>query len=288
MHQRFSIVDMGQQAGYPRCLRLIQNARSVSNPARTRQSTDVDQITGVDIFDRDSRHVMAADVVREFHHRTWNLNASFRHYRRDDQVKPEKFHLINSRFLADGVDAGRWGALVGEYKSLLLPGGWLQAVEVDWMFRSGHDRNGRNLPHLQAWLNEYNRAQSLFMNKNPGVALDLQRLLTAARFDRIHRQIHQIPVGGWMDAKGVCGISDAIVMKVYADIATRCDARQPHGGRRVRHARLFFFDSVQPTWKESSGARSDDPRGSKRNRNAGVTDLLPSISTLHSALGSSC
>lgn len=159
--------------------------------------------TGVDIFDRqnsrgeedDSDESSAErDVgVQEFIKKRWNLNASFQLPPIGGQLMRETFHLINSRFLSDGIDAIRWPGLMREYLELLKPGGWVQMVEVDWSFQSD---SGVDLPNLEEWWNTYSRALHR-MGKDPVVARSLRQRLSGAGFVRVDGSFRQVPVGGW-------------------------------------------------------------------------------------------
>lgn len=129
----------------------------------------------------------------------WNLNASFRLAPAEDELNPERFDLINSRFLADGIDETRWPALIAEFKALLKPSGWLQLVEVDWTFQSD---NGTRLPRLEAWWEHYSRALRR-MQKKPTVARQLHSMLRNAGFQGTREQVYNVPIGNWPPGKQV-------------------------------------------------------------------------------------
>ena len=128
----------------------------------------------------------------------WNLNASFR-TSQDPDLRPETFHLINSRFFVDGINTGRWDTYVRELRSLLKPGGWLQMVEVHMLFQSD---SGRTTTYLDRWYQMYQRCLTS-MGKDPRVGRQLQRLLTDAGFDHIHHTVHRLPMGGWIEGTSV-------------------------------------------------------------------------------------
>lgn len=161
------------------------------------------QYTGVDIIDReiardehpdsgedeegDSGDVDAAGFIKI----RWNLNASFRRCR--DFPNPGVFHLINSRFLADGIKASRWRSLITEYMQLLAPGGWLQMVEVRWLFQSSY---GTTLPHLEAWWNAY--ADALHRTqRNARIGRNLLDLVRGSGFQNVTQDNLQVPAGAW-------------------------------------------------------------------------------------------
>lgn len=115
------------------------------------------------------------DGIVQFEKKRWNLNASFR-TSRDEDLRPETFHLINSRVLTDGINANRWPDYVKELKSLLKPGGWLQMVEVHCLFQSD---NGQDRPFLERWWQYYQDTMTR-MGKNPRVAMLLGDLMRNA------------------------------------------------------------------------------------------------------------
>lgn len=159
------------------------------------------KFTGVDIFDRQTSHAEddsdgddeeRNDAVQEFIRKQWNLNAPF------GRAPWKTFHLINSRFLSDGIDRSRWPVLMTEYWSLLSPGGWVQMVEVDWSFQSD---NGTRLPNLEAWWNAYREALQQ-MGKDPIIARNLCHRLRNAGFERVTGNQISVPIGGWQ--RGMC------------------------------------------------------------------------------------
>ena len=125
----------------------------------------------------------------------WNLNASFRDDRSEDRLRPESFDLINSRYLAEGINASRWQSYVRELKQLLKPGGWLQMVEIQFPFQSSSGL----LPvdsFLGRWWQWYSWALQS-MDKNIRIGRELGQLLTAQNFQHIRSVTRDLPVGGW-------------------------------------------------------------------------------------------
>lgn len=158
------------------------------------------QCVGLDIFtgdgngsDSDDEGSDRDDIIVEFERKRWNLNASFR-TSRDPDLQPERFHLINSRFLVDGIHASRWESYVKELKSLLEPRGWLQMVEAHMLFQSD---SGREAVFLQRWWQWYERALYT-MQKQPRIGQQLGNLMRHAGFDNVETSVHRLPIGGWM------------------------------------------------------------------------------------------
>jgi hypothetical protein len=189
---------------------------------RSRQIAKPPQFAGVDIFDRDNIQSDQADsdeeveeengedneeVHEEVHEELteelntvddsgidklrWNLNEPLYEAR----LEREQFNLINSRFLADGINEDRWCSLVRDCWWLLVPGGWLQMVEPVWAFQS---YLGQDLPCLEAWWNHYAEALRL-MQKNARVGRDLLQHMRNAEFQSIWSEARNVPASGWKD-----------------------------------------------------------------------------------------
>lgn len=141
------------------------------------------QCVGIDIYTGEGNSEEDSDEedsgeegVALFVKKRWNLNASFK-TSRDPDLRPETFHLINSRFLTDGLNAGRWQEYVKELKDLLKPGGWLQMVETHNLFQSD---SGQTPAFLERWWQYYQDTMTR-MGKNPRVGPTLGVLMTTAR-----------------------------------------------------------------------------------------------------------
>lgn len=104
------------------------------------------QVIGIDIFtgkgnngDGESESPEDSDSeeegIEEYIKTRFNMNAPFRE-ERTGCLRPEKFHLINSRLLIDGIDAARWPSYVKDLKAVLCPSGWLQMVEFHPLVQS--------------------------------------------------------------------------------------------------------------------------------------------------------
>jgi SAM-dependent methyltransferase len=148
---------------------------------------DTAQIFGIDIYERRTD-------VQLFQKRRWNLNGPFviAPFRRE--VWPGTFDLINSRFLADGINESRWKPLIKEYWQLLKPGGWLQMAEGQWTFRS---QSNVDLPALKVWSDAYFGALRQ-MQKNLLIASDMEHLMRRySGFERVEKTVHQISIGEW-------------------------------------------------------------------------------------------
>jgi hypothetical protein len=141
-----------------------------------------------------------SDAVQELDKIRWNLNAHFRDAPSKHDLKPEEFDLINSRFLADGINKERWKPLVEEYKKLLRPGGWLQMAEAQWLFRS---QSGQDLPALKEWSKKYYEGLSL-MRKAPDIARQLERIVRWEGFERVSATTHDIHLEGWRPGTHGC------------------------------------------------------------------------------------
>ena len=110
-------------------------------------------------------------------------------------MKPETFDLVNSRLLAEGINADRWPSYIKELRQVLKRGGWLQMVEVQLHFQSSTGRLSDN-SNLTRWWQWYTHGMQL-MNKNARIARDLGGLLTAEGFENVRSLSLDLPIGGW-------------------------------------------------------------------------------------------
>ncbi|CAK4033396.1 Hypothetical predicted protein [Lecanosticta acicola] len=163
-------------------------------------------IVGVDIFtgngdggDTDSED--ESDGPDNWIRKRWNLNASFK-TSGDMHLRPDTFNLINSRFLADGINADRWESYIKELKAMLEPGGWLQMVEVSMCFQSDSGLLCADNSFLARWWQWY-RAALIAMNKHPAVGQELGSRMRDAGFERIQADMHRLPIGDWMAGKAM-------------------------------------------------------------------------------------
>ncbi|KAK5721781.1 hypothetical protein LTR15_006373 [Elasticomyces elasticus] len=160
-------------------------------------------VKGVDIFlgkdsDDEEEDEDEDDGVEEFRKKRWNLNAPFNQDRDEDHLRREEFNLVNSRFLAEGIDTNRWQPYIRELKELLEPGGWIQLVELDLRFQSD---NGRLDPNdgapLVVW-NDWYRQTMLHRNKDPRVGQRLHQYLQVAGFQQIYGgRPQRLEIGSW-------------------------------------------------------------------------------------------
>ncbi|GAB7362935.1 hypothetical protein MBLNU230_g3233t2 [Neophaeotheca triangularis] len=157
------------------------------------------QVTGVDIFvsDGEDEDEAEADESTEeyFIKKRWNLNAPFRQDKRPQHLRPESFHLINSRLLAEGINRDRWSPYVGELKKLLEPGGWLQMLELRMLFQSNNNSIPDDSP-LRRWSEWYDVAMSR-MNKESRIGSRLHALMAEHDFEAVRSEIFDLPIGTW-------------------------------------------------------------------------------------------
>ena len=145
------------------------------------------------------------EPVQEYKKKVWNLNVAFRDdpAPEPDKFKQQSFDLINSRLLADGINADRWSRYIADLYNLLTRGGWLQMVEVVLQFQ---DRNGRlpqNDSPLTRWWDVYKSALLENMNKEPRIGPRLYGLVRDRGFVNVTQLSYDLPIGGWksgMDA----------------------------------------------------------------------------------------
>lgn len=150
------------------------------------------------------------DPVQEYVKKRWNLNASFRDDRSEDRLRPESFDLINSRYLAEGINTDRWPSYVRELRHLLKPGGWLQMVEIQFPFQSASGL----LPDescLTQWWQWYSWALHR-MGKNVRIGRELGQLLTAQGFQHVRPVSRDVPIGDWDPGSFPSAMSPKLLM----------------------------------------------------------------------------
>lgn len=158
-------------------------------------------VTGIDVFtgqgnsddDEDEDEQDNEYGIESFIRKRWNLNIPFRQDTSSDRLRPETFDLINSRMLADGINANRWETYVRELCALLKPNGWLQMVELHAIFQSD---SGRDAPFLSRWWDWYSQ-KLLQMGKNPRIASQLKALMISAGFTDVQYYVSRLPIGNW-------------------------------------------------------------------------------------------
>lgn len=165
------------------------------------------QITGLDVYfgqgseDNDDEESEEDTGVQEYVRARWNLNISFASDPRragKEGLRPESFDLINSRFVADGIDTSRWPGYVDDLRKLLRPGtGWLQMAEVELLFQSD---NGMlrydNSEHLFVWQQWYANAMQR-IGKDPRAGRRLGAHMRSAGFRDVRERQIRLEIGAW-------------------------------------------------------------------------------------------
>jgi hypothetical protein len=140
--------------------------------------------------------------VQEFEQFRWNLNAKFSDAPKDKQLKAEMFDLINSRFLAEGINASRWRNYIRELRQMLKPGGWLQMAELQLHVQSSSGRLSDD-SCLTRWWNLYVDAMTR-MGKDPRIGPRLGRLLQDEHFSDVRPYSYDVPIGDWKAGRVIC------------------------------------------------------------------------------------
>lgn len=180
------------------------------------------QVTGVDIYfgrgveedDEDPEEEEdEPDAVQEFVKKRWNLNARFREDRSDDRLLTDSFDLINSRLLAEGINADRWESYVRDLHHMLKPGhGWLQMVELQLHIQSWNGRLRADscltksvcmyavlsplADSIARWWQWYD-SKMAWMRKDPRIGRRLQQLLRNQDFADVQAGSIDLPLGEW-------------------------------------------------------------------------------------------
>ncbi|TKA65407.1 hypothetical protein B0A55_10746 [Friedmanniomyces simplex] len=206
------------------------------------------KVVGVDIYlgnrdddeddDDDDDDDGNNDGVQEFERKRWNLNAPFRADPSPSQLKREQFDLVNSRFLAEGINADRWPTYIRELKKLLKPGGWLQMVELELVFQSDNGRLAPNASEpLYVWSEWYRHAMTQ-RNKNPRVGQLLGQYLQTEGFDNVWSGPQRLEIGRWNSAFSNMDIR-ANVSKTLETVLLWPCAGAPAGQRPLMSLELY-------------------------------------------------
>lgn len=134
----------------------------------------------------------------------WNLNAPLQLGPRE--VARDRYDLINSRFLASGIDRHRWPGYVKDLYDRLEPGGWLQMTEAYMNIQSDSGRR-QEAPNIGRWWELYSSALEQ-QGRDPRVGtavtsasqrawVDLTRLMVDTGFVRVETELPRLPIGEW-------------------------------------------------------------------------------------------
>ncbi|KAH9845121.1 Methyltransferase domain [Teratosphaeria destructans] len=205
-------------------------------------------VVGVDVYfgqgledDDEEEEEEERDGIEEWTQHTWNLNGRFRH----SGISPETFDLINSRLLAEGIDAARWPSYVVDLKNLLKPGGWLQMVELELKIQSNNGglQYSMNEP-LFLWQSWYEIGMRCH-GKEPRIGRRLGELMRQAGFERVHAPpAKQLPIGTWNRHT-----SASLGADIRANLAKTIDALTRYPLTRFNYPSLNLplpFDRWQP------------------------------------------
>lgn len=158
------------------------------------------QVYGVDLY-----------IERDFSDQAttrWNLNAPFR--LAPSELARNRYNLINSRFLASGIDRHRWPGYIEDMFGRLRSGGWLQMTEAYMNIQSSSGRRDE-APNIGRWWDLYSTALEQ-QGKDPRVAIavanfgqrawvNLNSLMVETGFINVETEMHQLPIGEWPSGK---------------------------------------------------------------------------------------
>ncbi|KAH0274639.1 hypothetical protein KCU91_g5129, partial [Aureobasidium melanogenum] len=178
------VLDCGSGSGIEWAEEVMEKSELGPGSSSSEDDDFACQVVAVDIFHTEGS---SPGVVKKI----WNLNVAFRYDQ--EELARDKYDLVNSRFLADSIDASRWRAYVQDLHDRLRGGGWLQMLEAHFHVQS---RSGRPLQYLSRWWNIYSQALERH-NKDPRVGTELSRYMTNAGFVNISIEPKQLPVGEW-------------------------------------------------------------------------------------------
>ncbi|KAI4840805.1 hypothetical protein E4T44_07900 [Aureobasidium sp. EXF-8845] len=133
------ILDCGSGGGTEWAEEVMEKSELGPGSSSSEDDDFACQVVVVDVFHTEGS---SPGVVKK----RWNLNEPFRYDQ--DELTRDKYDLVNSRFLTDCINAGRWGSYVQDLHDRLRGGGspgWLQMLEAQFHIQS---RSGRSLEHM--------------------------------------------------------------------------------------------------------------------------------------------
>ncbi|KAK7927955.1 hypothetical protein PG985_004953 [Apiospora marii] len=126
------------------------------------------------------------------------------------------FDLVHSRLLAGGINTERWSSYLRDLHRVLVPGGWVQMVEIYFNAQSdgGHlsdsqfltltrkvrGRDTNTYIHIDHALSHWSRHYLSAMEqagKDPRAGLKLETFMREAGFTRIEMREITLPMCGW-------------------------------------------------------------------------------------------
>lgn len=214
-----------------------------------------------------------------FYKRRWNLNQPLIN---NSRLRNALYDVVNVRGLTEGIDSGRWRALVRELKSLLAPGGWIQMVEVNFPIQLDSGRSDL-APNIANWNQYYSRGMRA-MNRDPGVGRTLAQMLREAGFAHVQGSAIKLPIGLWEQGRSIShfGISCLVnfIFRLAHSLQMRCHLAETEPGRESRHRSSHTDQHAVHTGVSGClgmlqyrrhGSRRLSP--ARRRRNAGVGEF---------------
>ncbi|RAH62813.1 methyltransferase family protein [Aspergillus piperis CBS 112811] len=98
---------------------------------------------------------------------------------------PESFDIVHQRYLIWGLKSSEWPQAVGNLRSVLKPGGWIQLVEAQWVDRDT-PFDPVKFPTL-AKMTEFQRWSTAAFGMNAYIAYELEDLLSDLGFRNIKK-----------------------------------------------------------------------------------------------------
>ncbi|CAD0023858.1 unnamed protein product, partial [Aureobasidium pullulans] len=183
------ILDCGSGSGVEWAEEVMEKSELGSRSSSSGDDDFACQVVAVDIFHTEGS---SPGVVKK----RWNLNEAFRYDQ--TELARDRYDLVNSCFLADGINKDRWSSYIQDLHDRVRRGGWLQMVEAQLNIQSD---SGRPLEHLSRWWSIYSDALEE-QNKDARAMVHLRRHMTNAGFVNIVGEPKRLPVGEWHNEIG--------------------------------------------------------------------------------------
>lgn len=120
-----------------------------------------------------------------------DLNYSFAEY----HLPNGTFDFVNSRLIADGINADRWPSYLRDIRRVLRPGGWCQLIEI--YFNAQSDNDTLTDDHaLRQWSRRYLGAMER-CGKDPRAGRRLHGWMRDAGFVNVESTTLTLPMCGW-------------------------------------------------------------------------------------------
>jgi hypothetical protein len=112
----------------------------------------------------------------------------------------EPFDFIHSRCVGGGIKKRRWDTYLGDLRSMLRPGGFVQLAEYYLNFQSDNGMLQRDAG-LSRWWSKYAEVIENDFDRDPRIGRKLEDKLRAQRFRHVRSRQYRIPIAAWPEGE---------------------------------------------------------------------------------------